>query len=122
MAHASTGPAGTRSNPVAPRRRIVNAVKRRRLHYVDAMGTSHELPPAYAAMDGMERSDAQFWRERDIEENRDSTPPEGEAIGRPVIKVAECFVGGDVQALVDGCRALGIAPADNLMRRSDVYT
>lgn len=86
------------------------------------MGINHEVPPAYENLDGMERSDVQFWRERDIEENWDSKPPEGEAIGRPVVKVAECFVGGDVQALVDGCRALGIAPADNFIRTGDVYT
>lgn len=85
------------------------------------MAIHHEDPPAYEDLEDLRADSAEYWRNTDIEENEASTPPEGEVIGRPVIKVAECFVGGDIQGLVDGCRALGISPGEKIFGPGNVY-
>lgn len=66
------------------------------------MAIQHEARPEY------EDDDRGFWANRDDKENLATQPPDGERINRPLLMVAECYVGGDVKRLVDGVAALGI--------------
>lgn len=85
---------------------------------VGPMPRNHETPPSYEQLDSTE---PEFWRELDRKENEASRPPAGECVGRPVLMVAECFVGGDLQGLVDGCRELGM-PEGWATGRPDIYS
>jgi hypothetical protein len=64
------------------------------------MVIEHETPPEYP------ESETEYHRQQDINENLETTPPEGEEVLRPVLMLAECFVGGDLDNLIAGCRAL----------------
>ncbi|WP_353953185.1 hypothetical protein V6K52_07080 [Knoellia sp. S7-12] len=84
------------------------------------MVIKHDPPPRYEEL-LPEGGEIDFWRWRDEQENEESTPPLAESIGRPCIQVAECFVGGDVQGLVEGCRALGINAESRMAAGQDLF-
>lgn len=68
------------------------------------MPPHHEQRPTY---ENDEAAEAEFWTKRDDRENLATKPPPGERVNRPVVVVAECYVGGDVARLVDGVTRLG---------------
>lgn len=76
----------------------------------------HETPPEYD-----EHDEADYHRKQDLEENQESRPPDGETVRRPMLMLAECFVGGDLEGLVEGCRDLGM-PDEWRTGRPDIYS
>lgn len=66
------------------------------------MAIEHEDVPDY------DEDEREFHIAQDKDENRDTTPPEGEVIGRPALMLSECYVGGDIEHLTAGLRALGL--------------
>lgn len=78
------------------------------------MAIVHEERPEYP------NSDDDFDRNTDDRQNSSSRLPDGENIQRGIIQTAECYVGGDLDRLVEGCRKLKILPTD-LNYRQDIY-
>jgi len=66
------------------------------------MAIQHEEVPDYPDRE------ADYHEAQDVKENLETTPPEGEVIGHPVIMVAESYVGGDLERLTSGLRRMGL--------------
>lgn len=78
------------------------------------MAVVHENRPEYPAPEG------DFDRELDERQNESTRLPSGEDVQRRVLQVSECYVGGDLDRLVEGCKALNIEP-DNPFGGPDIY-
>ena len=66
------------------------------------MPIEHEEVPEYPD------DEREFHVAQDQEENHETMPPDGEVIGHPAIMMAECYIGGDLDRLTSGLRALGL--------------
>lgn len=78
------------------------------------MAVVHEDRPEYPDPEG------DFDRELDERQNESTRLPSGEDVQRRVLQVSECYVGGDLDRLVKGCKALDIEP-DNPFGGPDIY-
>jgi hypothetical protein len=77
----------------------------------------HETPPEYP-----DDGEADFHEKHDIKENLESTPPAGEEVRLPHVMVAECFVGGDLEDFVAGCRDLDFPDDRSAMSPMSIFS
>ena len=78
------------------------------------MAVVHEDRPEYPGAEG------EFDRELDDRQNESTKLPAGEDVQRRVLQISECYVGGDLDRLTQGCKALDIKP-DNPYGGLDIY-